>query len=165
MARGVNQVTLIGHLGDDPETKYTQGGAAITTCRLATTEVRKDRDGNQTEYTEWHRLKFFNKLAEIAGEYLRKGKQVYVQGRIHYDKFTAQDGTEKFYTDIIVNDMQMLGGRDDGGGGGQRQQQRRDQPRQNTQQQSSRPQRQQQQQQAPAQRDFSDDFEDDDIPF
>lgn len=169
MARGVNQVILIGHLGDDPETKYTQSGAAITTARLATTEVRKDREGNPQEFTEWHRIKFFGKLAEIAGEYLRKGSQCYVNGRIHYDKYTAQDGTEKYYTDIIVNEMQMLGGRGDGQQGGQRQQsqqrgggQRQQQRPQ--QQQSSRPQRQAP---APTQetRDFGDDFADDDIPF
>src|SRR4249919_338931 len=118
MARGINKVILVGNLGDDPETKYTQGGMAITSCSLATTSVRKDKDGNSQERTEWHRLKFFGKVAEIAGEYLRKGSQVYVEGSIRYDKFTGQDGVEKYFTDIVVDQMQMLGGRGDGGGGG-----------------------------------------------
>lgn len=167
MARGVNMIVLVGHLGDDPETKYTQSGMAITTCRLATTEVRKDGNGNQVEQTEWHRCKFFGKVAEIAGEYLRKGSQVYVQGKVHYDKYTGQDGQDRYYTDIIVNEMQMLGSREGGGGGGQQRQQSQSQgnrrPAQQ-QQQSSRPQRQS----APPpqeQRDFADDFADDDIPF
>lgn len=112
--RGVNRVTLIGNLGDDPETKYTQGGMAITTIRLATTSVRKDRDGNQQERTEWHRVKFFGKLGEIAGEYLRKGSQCYVEGSIRYDKYTGQDGMEKYTTDIIADEMQMLGGKPEG---------------------------------------------------
>lgn len=118
MARGINKVILVGNLGDDPETKYTQGGMAVTTIRLATTSVRKDREGNQQERTEWHRVKFFGKLGEIAGEYLRKGSQVYVEGSIRYDKYTGQDGVERYSTDIIVDEMQMLGGRGDGGGGG-----------------------------------------------
>ena len=120
MARGINKVILVGNLGDDPETKYTQGGMAVTTIRLATTSVRKDRDGNQQERTEWHRVKFFGKLGEIAGEYLRKGSQVYVEGSIRYDKYTGQDGVERYSTDIVVDEMQMLGGRGDGGGGGDR---------------------------------------------
>ncbi|MGN6153113.1 MAG: single-stranded DNA-binding protein [Lysobacteraceae bacterium] len=120
MARGINKVILVGNLGDDPETKYTQGGMAVTTIRLATTSVRKDREGNQQERTEWHRVKFFGKLGEIAGEYLRKGSQVYVEGSIRYDKYTGQDGVERYSTDIIVDEMQMLGGRGDGGGGGER---------------------------------------------
>lgn len=118
MARGINKVILVGNLGDDPETKYTQGGMAVTTIRLATTSVRKDREGNQQERTEWHRVKFFGKLGEIAGEYLRKGSQVYVEGSIRYDKYTGQDGVERYFTDIIVDEMQMLGGRGEGGGGG-----------------------------------------------
>jgi len=117
MARGINKVILVGNLGDDPETKYTQGGMAVTTIRLATTSVRKDRDGNQQERTEWHRVKFFGKLGEIAGEYLRKGSQVYVEGSIRYDKHTGQDGVERYFTDIIVDEMQMLGSRGEGGSG------------------------------------------------
>lgn len=118
MARGINKVILVGNLGNDPETKYTQGGMAVTTISLATTSVRKDRDGNNQERTEWHRVKLFGKLGEIAGEYLRKGRQVYIEGSIRYDKFTGQDGVEKYFTDIIADEMQMLGGGEGGGGGG-----------------------------------------------
>jgi single-strand DNA-binding protein len=163
MARGINKVILVGNLGDDPETKYTQGGMAVTSVRLATTTVRKDREGNNQEKTEWHRVKFFGKLAEIAGEYLRKGSQVYVEGRISYDEFQGQDGQKRYYTDIIVDEMQMLGGRGEGGGGGGS---RGDRP-----QRSAPPQRQERQESAPrreaapASRDFGDDFADDDIPF
>ena len=146
MARGINKVILVGNLGNDPETKYTQGGMAVTTISLATTSVRKDRDGNNQERTEWHRVKLFGKLGEIAGEYLRKGRQVYIEGSIRYDKFTGQDGVEKYTTDIVANEMQMLGGRGDGG----------------ERQQSSRPQRSA----APSQSSPSgSDFADDDIPF
>lgn len=118
MARGINKVILVGNLGNDPETKYTQGGMAVTKASLATTSVRKDREGNTQERTEWHRVTFFGKLGEIAGEYLRKGSQVYVEGSIRYDKYTGQDGVERYSTDIIADEMQMLGGRGDGGGGG-----------------------------------------------
>lgn len=109
MSRGINKVILVGNLGNDPETKYTQGGMAVTTLSLATTSVRKDKDGNTQERTEWHRVKFFGKLAEIAGEYLKKGRQVYVDGSIRYDKFTGQDGQERYITEIIGDEMQMLG--------------------------------------------------------
>ena len=118
MARGINKVILVGNLGNDPETRYTQGGMAITRISLATTSVRKDKDGNQQERTEWHRVVFFGKLGEIAGEYLRKGSSVYVEGSLRYDKYTGQDGQEKYSTDIIADEMQMLGGREGGGGGG-----------------------------------------------
>lgn len=120
MARGINKVILVGNLGNDPETKYTQGGMAVTKVSLATTSVRKDRDGNTQERTEWHRVTFFGKLGEIAGEYLRKGSQVYVEGSIRYDKYTDKEGIERYTTDIIADEMQMLGGRGDGGGGGER---------------------------------------------
>ncbi|MCD9087712.1 single-stranded DNA-binding protein [Stenotrophomonas sp. SY1] len=118
MARGINKVILVGNLGNDPDTKYTQAGMAITRISLATTSVRKDKDGNQQERTEWHRVVFFGKLGEIAGEYLRKGSSVYVEGELRYDKYTGQDGVEKYTTDIVANEMQMLGGRGEGGGGG-----------------------------------------------
>ena len=118
MARGINKVILVGNLGNDPDTKYTQGGMAVTRISLATTSVRKDREGNSQERTEWHRVVFFGKLGEIAGEYLRKGSQVYVEGEIRYDKYTGQDGVEKYTTDIVANEMQMLGGRGGGEGGG-----------------------------------------------
>lgn len=120
MARGINKVILVGNLGDDPETKYTQGGMAITKASLATSSVRKDKEGNSQERTEWHRVTFFGKLGEIAGEYLKKGSQVYVEGSIRYDKYTGQDGVEKYFTEIIADQMQMLGGRAEGGGGGER---------------------------------------------
>ena len=118
MARGVNKVILVGNLGNDPDVKYTQSGMAVTRVSLATTSVRNDRDGNKQERTEWHRVVFFGKLGEIAGEYLRKGSQVYVEGELRYDKYTGQDGVEKYSTDIVANEMQMLGGRGEGGGGG-----------------------------------------------
>ena len=115
MARGINKAILVGNLGNDPETKYTQGGMVITKVSLATTSVRKDKDGNPQENTQWHRVTFFGKLGEIAGEYLRKGSQVYVEGEIRYSEHTGDDGVKKYYTDIIGNEMQMLGGRQDTG--------------------------------------------------
>ena len=118
MARGVNKVILVGNLGNDPDMKYTQGGMAICTLSLATTSVRKDKEGNQQERTEWHRVKLFGKLGEIAGEYLKKGRQVYIEGEIRYDKFTGQDGQERYITEIVANEMQMLGGGGGGEGGG-----------------------------------------------
>jgi single-strand DNA-binding protein len=118
MARGINKVILVGNLGNDPDQKFTQAGMAITRISLATTSVRKDKDGNQQERTEWHRVVFFGKLGEIAGEYLRKGSTVYVEGALKYDKYTGQDGVEKYSTDIVANEMQMLGGRQEGNGGG-----------------------------------------------
>lgn len=122
MSRGINKAILVGNLGNDPETKYTQGGMAVTKISLATTSVRKDRDGNNQEKTEWHRVTFFGKLGEIAAEYLRKGSQVYVEGRISYSEHTGDDGTKRYYTDIIADEMQMLGGRSEGsaGSGGSR---------------------------------------------
>ena len=116
MARGINKVILVGNLGTDPESRFTQGGMAITRISLATTSVRKDRDGNSQEKTEWHRVVFFGKLGEIAAEYLRKGSQVYVEGRISYSEHTGDDGQKRYYTDIIADEMQMLGGRGEGGG-------------------------------------------------
>jgi len=118
MARGINKVILVGNLGNDPDVKYTQGGMAITRISLATTSVHRDKNGNQQERTEWHRVVFFGKLGEIAGEYLRKGSSVYVEGSLRYDKYTGQDGVEKYSTDIVADEMQMLGGRGEGGGGG-----------------------------------------------
>src|SRR5690554_8031179 len=158
MARGINKAILVGNLGNDPETRYTQGGMAITKISLATTSVRKDRDGNTQENTQWHRVTFFGKLGEIAGEYLRKGSQVYVEGEIRYDKFTGKDGVEKFFTEIVANEMQMLGGRGEGGGGSGGGGYERGG--------GSRPQRQEpQQRREPAQRPPAEEFPDDDIPF
>ncbi|RZA20487.1 MAG: single-stranded DNA-binding protein [Lysobacteraceae bacterium] len=116
MARGVNKVILLGNLGNDPDVKYTQGGMAIATLSVATTFSRKDKDGNFQEKTEWHRVKLFGKTAEVAGEYLKKGRQVYIEGRIEYGSY-EKDGIKHYTTDIIGEDMQMLGG---GEGGGQR---------------------------------------------
>jgi len=130
MARGINKVILVGNLGNDPEVKYTQGGMAVTRISLATTSARKDRDGNTQERTEWHRVVFFGKLGEIAGEYLRKGRQVYIEGSIRYDKYTGQDGVEKYSTDIVANEMQMLGGRDGDSAGGGGYQERAPRPQQ-----------------------------------
>lgn len=118
MAKGVNKVILVGSLGNDPDVKYTQGGSCITRISLATSSQWKDKQGNKQEKTEWHRVVFFGKLAEIAGEYLRKGSSVYVEGSIKYDKYTGQDGVEKYSTDIVANEMQMLGGKHEGQGGG-----------------------------------------------
>lgn len=168
MARGINKVILVGNLGNDPETKYTQGGMAVTTLSLATTSVRKDKDGNQQENTSWHRVKLFGKLAEIAGEYLKKGRQVYIEGSIRYDKFTGQDGVEKYFTDIIADEMQMLGGggeRSEGGGqgGGQR---REPATARETYGPSNGGASGPRREAPPAkQNDFGDDFADDDVPF
>lgn len=166
MARGVNKVILVGNLGNDPDVKYTQGGMAVCRISLATTSVRKDRDGNQQERTEWHRVVFFGKLGEIAGEYLRKGSQVYVEGSLRYDKYTGQDGVEKYTTDVVADEMQMLGGRGgegggQGGGGGQRS----SGGRQSTGRQTS--QRETTQREARPRTDLppADDYADDDIPF
>ena len=116
MSRGINKVILVGTLGADPEVRHTSAGSAITTIRAATNESWKDKaTGERQERTEWHRVKFFGRLAEIAGEYLRKGSQVYVEGSLRTDKYTDRDGIERYTTDIIANEMQMLGGRGDGG--------------------------------------------------
>lgn len=119
MARGVNKVILVGNLGADPEVRYTTAGMAICNIRLATTESRTDKQsGEKTEHTEWHRVVLFGKLGEIANEYLKKGRQVYIEGSIRTSKYTGKDGVEKFSTEIIANDMQMLGGGGGGEGGG-----------------------------------------------
>jgi single-strand DNA-binding protein len=118
MARGINKVILVGNLGNDPEVRYSQSGSAITTISVATSESWKDKNGEQQERTEWHRVKFFGRLAEIAGEYLKKGRQVYIEGSLRTEKYTDKSGVEKYATDIIANEMQMLGGMGEGGGGG-----------------------------------------------
>ena len=119
MARGINKVIIVGNLGADPETRYTSGGAAITSIRIATSENWTDKQsGEKQERTEWHRVKLFGRLAEIAGEYLKKGRQVYIEGSLRTDKYTDKDGIERFSTDIIANEMQMLGGGSEGGAGG-----------------------------------------------
>jgi len=116
MARGVNKVILIGTLGKDPEVRYAQSGSALASISLATNESWKDKNGEKQERTEWHRVKFFGRLAEIAGEYLKKGSQVYIEGSLRTEKYTDKAGVEKYSTDIIANEMQMLGGRPEAGG-------------------------------------------------
>ncbi|MDT0617621.1 MAG: single-stranded DNA-binding protein [Salinisphaeraceae bacterium] len=162
MARGINKAILIGNLGADPEVRYTAGGTAVANVNLATSDQWKDKQsGEMQDRTEWHRLVFFGRMAEIAGEYLKKGSKIYVEGRIQTRKWQGQDGQDRFTTEIVANDMQMLDGRGGGGsasydgggqGGGQYQgggQQRQPQ---------SKP------QPAPAEQGFDEDL-DDDIPF
>jgi single-strand DNA-binding protein len=127
MARGINKVILVGNLGADPETRYMPSGGAVTNIRLATSESWKDKEtGERKERTEWHRVAFFNRLAEIANEYLRKGSQVYIEGKLRTRKWQDPQGNDRYSTEIIADEMQMLGGRagmggpsdDQRGGGG-----------------------------------------------
>ncbi|TNE75510.1 MAG: single-stranded DNA-binding protein [Gammaproteobacteria bacterium] len=112
MARGINKVILIGNLGKEPEARYLPNGTAVTGITLATSETWKDKQtGQQQERTEWHRVVFFNRLAEIAAEYLKKGSKVYVEGSLRTRKWQAQDGQDRYTTEIIASDMQMLDGR------------------------------------------------------
>jgi single-strand DNA-binding protein len=113
----VNKVILIGNLGRDPETRYMPDGGAITNISIATTDVWKDKAGEKQEKTEWHRVAFFGKLAEIAGEYLKKGSQVYVEGRLQTRKWQDKEGVDKYTTEVIADRMQMLGSRQGMGGG------------------------------------------------
>ena len=118
-ARGINKVILIGNLGQDPETRYMPSGGAVTNLRLATNESWKDKQtGEQKERTEWHSVAMFGRLAEIAAEYLRKGSQVYVEGRLQTRKWQDRDGNDRYTTEVVANEMQMLGGRGGGGMGG-----------------------------------------------
>jgi single-strand DNA-binding protein len=115
----VNKVIIVGNLGRDPEVRYNPNGGAWCTVSIATTRNWKDKtSGERVEETEWHRVVFNDRLAEIAGEYLKKGRSVYVEGRLKTRKWTDKDGIEKFTTEIIANEMQMLGGREGMGGGG-----------------------------------------------
>lgn len=117
MARGINKVILIGNLGGDPEVRYMPSGGAVTTVNLATSETWKDKQsGEAQEKTEWHRVVFFNRLAEIAGEYLRKGSKIYVEGRLQTRKWQDKNGQDRYTTEIVGNDMQMLDGRGAGAG-------------------------------------------------
>jgi len=174
--RGINKVILVGNLGQDPEVRYTPGGAAITTISIATSESWKDKNTGQTqEKTEWHRVVFFGKLAEIAGEYLHKGSQVYVEGKLQTRKWQDKSGQDRYTTEVVIDSfngvMQMLGGKGEGGGQ-QRQPSQQSQSNQQSQQQQGyqqqgQPQNQQQagNQPAPAPSgDFDNSF-DDDIPF
>lgn len=151
MARGVNKVILIGNLGQDPETKFLTNGNAVTNLNIATDESYKDRQtGQMVPKTEWHRVVMFGKIAEIAGQYLRKGSKVYIEGKLQTRKWQAQDGTDRYSTEVVVDingQMQMLDGKQDGGSNG---------PATTQPQQSSTP--------APALSPV-DDFDDDQVPF
>lgn len=112
MARGVNKVILVGNLGADPETRYMPSGSAVTNIRIATSESWKDKtSGEKQERTEWHSIAFFGRLAEIAAEYLRKGSQVYIEGRLRTRKWQDKQGADRWTTEIVANEMQMLGSR------------------------------------------------------
>ena len=170
-SKGVNKCILIGNLGKDPEVRYTQQGKAITSLTLATSESWKDQSGQIQEKTEWHKVSIFGKLAEIAGEYLKKGSQVYIEGKLQTSKWTNKEGQDQYTTEVVLDPfngvMQMLGGKSEGQGQqGQQQpaQQRQPQQRQAApQQQNQGYQQQPQGQPAPmAEPDF--DF-DDDTPF
>ena len=115
----VNKVILVGNCGRDPEVRYAPSGAAICNISVATSSRRKDKNSGETiEDTQWHRVTFYDRLAEIAGEYLKKGRPVYVEGRLKYGKYTDKDGIERNTVDIVATEMQLLGGREGGGGGG-----------------------------------------------
>lgn len=116
MARGVNKVILVGNLGKDPEVRYSPNGQAIANCTIATSESWKDKTtGEKQERTEWHRIVFFGRLGEIAGEYLKKGSQIYVEGRLQTRKWQDKEGKDRYTTEIVANEMQMLGSRSGGG--------------------------------------------------
>lgn len=117
MARGVNKVILVGNLGRDPEVRYTAGGAAVANLRIATSEQWRDKQtGERKENTEWHSVVLFGKLGEIAGEYLKKGRTVYIEGRLQTRKWQDKDGNDRYTTEIVASDMQMLGGGGEGRG-------------------------------------------------
>ncbi len=119
MARGINKVIIVGNVGGDPETRYMPSGSAVTNLTIATNESWKDKQtGEQKERTEWHRVAMFNRLAEIAAEYLRKGSQVYIEGKLRTRKWQDKSGNDRYTTEIIADEMQMLGGRGGSGGGG-----------------------------------------------
>jgi single-strand DNA-binding protein len=117
MARGVNKVILVGNLGKDPEVRYSPNGGAVANITLATSESWKDKNsGEKVEKTEWHRVVFFGRLAEIAGEYLKKGSQVYIEGRLQTRKWQDKEGKDRYTTEIVAGEMQMLGSREGRGG-------------------------------------------------
>lgn len=119
MARGINKVILVGNLGADPDTRYMPSGKAVTNIRIATSESWKDKQtGDQQERTEWHAVVLYDKLGEIAAEYLRKGSQVYIEGSLRTRKWQDKEGKDRYTTEIIAQNMQMLGGRGGGSGGG-----------------------------------------------
>ena len=119
MARVINKVIIVGNLGGDPETRYMPSGSAVTNMTVATNESWKDKQtGEQKERTEWHKVVMFDRLAEIAAEYLRKGSQVYIEGKLQTRKWQGKDGQDRYTTEVRANEMQMLGGRGGAGGGG-----------------------------------------------
>jgi single-strand DNA-binding protein len=163
MARGINKVILVGNLGKDPEAKFMPNGNAVTNITVATSESWKDKQtGQQQERTEWHRIVFFNRLAEIASEYLKKGSKVYIEGSLRTRKWQGQDGQDRYTTEIVASEMQMLDSR-----GGSTDYDSPSAPMQSTASQSTPPQSQpaSQPQQAPAASDSGFDSFDDDIPF
>lgn len=173
MARqGINKVIILGNLGNDPETRYMPNGSAVTNVSIATSESWQDKQsGQKQERTEWHRIVFFNRLAEIAGEYLRKGSKVYVEGSLRTNKWQDQNGNDRYTTEIVANEMQMLDSRDSRGDQQQQPQQQNQQQyqQQNQPQQPQQPQPQQQyqqynQSQHQSQQPTTSEF-DDDIPF
>jgi single-strand DNA-binding protein len=119
MARGVNKVILIGNLGNDPEVRYTPNGSAVANVNLATSETWRDKSGELQDRTEWHRVVFFNRLAEIVGEYLRKGSKIYVEGTLRTRKWTDKNGVERYTTEIIANEMHILDSRNNANHGSQ----------------------------------------------
>lgn len=129
MARGVNKVILVGTCGKDPETRYMPSGGAVSSVSVATNESWKDKQtGEKQERTEWHNITFFGRLAEIAGEYLKKGSQVYIEGSLRTEKWQDKQGQDRYTTKVIANEMQMLGGKPGGGGDFAPQQQKQSQP-------------------------------------
>jgi single-strand DNA-binding protein len=171
MARGVNKVIIVGNCGQDPETRFMPSGGAVTNLSIATSESWKDKNtGDQQERTEWHRVVFFNRLAEIAGEYIKKGSKLYVEGSLRTRKWQGQDGQDRYTTEIVASEMQMLDSRGGQQGGGDYQQSSNQQygqqsaPQQNTPQQQA-PSAPQQGQNAPQQAPQGMDTFDDDIPF
>ena len=167
----VNKVILMGNLGRDPEVRYAPSGAAVCNVSIATTRQWKDKSGERKEETEWHRVVFYDRLAEIAGEYLKKGRPVYVEGRLKYGKYTDKEGVERYTTDIIATEMQLLGSRDGGGddeGGGysRSRESSRAEPRESRESRDSAPRGGGSRSQAPAKAAAGDfDDMDDDIPF
>jgi single-strand DNA-binding protein len=131
MARGINKVILVGNLGADPDTRYMPSGKAVTNIRVATSESWKDKQtGDMQERTEWHSIVMYDKLGEIAAEYLRKGSQVFIEGKLRTRKWQDKEGKDRYTTEIIADQMQMLGGRGGGGGGSSEPREPRSAPRQ-----------------------------------
>ncbi|MCF6209338.1 MAG: single-stranded DNA-binding protein [Gammaproteobacteria bacterium] len=163
MARGINKVILIGNLGQDPDVKYMPNGGAVANVTVATSDSWKDKNtGEMQERTEWHRVVFFRRLAEIAGEYLKKGSKVYIEGRLQTRKWQDQSGNDRYTTEIIANEMQMLDARGGGGGnqfGGEQQNQGQSQS------QGQNPSQGQSQSSGQSSGSFDDGGFDDDIPF